>query len=75
MGPSCIELVYLAFWHIEIGATSKIDDVLIEQGGLPFVLPFAVHLELFCGTSRWDYSKMFLPFEFFLWDPSSMLKN
>ena len=29
---------------IEVGATSKIDDVLIEHGGQPNVLPLAVHL-------------------------------
>ena len=26
--------------------TSKIDDVLTEHGGLPYVLPLAVHLDL-----------------------------
>ena len=30
--------------HFDKGATSKIDDVLIEHGGLPHDLPLAVHL-------------------------------
>ena len=52
-------------WHFDNGASSKIDDVLSEDGGLLQVLPLAVHLnffltdnqvgpflfsELFCGT-------------------------
>ena len=31
-------------WHFENGASSKIDDVLTEDGGLLHVLPLAVHL-------------------------------
>ena len=31
------------------GATSKIDDVLSEHGGLLHVLPLAVHLNFFDG--------------------------
>ena len=34
-------------WHFVNGATSKIDDVLIEDGGLLHVLPLAVHLKNF----------------------------
>ena len=34
-------------WHLEIGASSKIDDVLAEDGGLLHVLPLAVHLNFF----------------------------
>ena len=34
-------------WHFENGASSKIDDVLTEDGGLLLVLPLAVHLKLF----------------------------
>ena len=30
--------------HFDKGATCKIDDVLIEHGGLPHDLPLAVHL-------------------------------
>ena len=31
-------------WHFDNGASSKIDDVLAEDGGLLHVLPLAVHL-------------------------------
>ena len=31
------------------GTTSKFDDVLLEHGGLPYVLPFAVQVEFFFG--------------------------
>ena len=34
-------------WHFEKGASSKIDDVLTEDGGLLHVLPLAVHLNFF----------------------------
>ena len=34
-------------WHFENGASSKIDDVLAEVGGLLHVLPLAVHLNFF----------------------------
>ena len=43
--PSCTELVYLGYWHFDNGATSKVDDVLLDHGGLPHVLPLAVQLE------------------------------
>ena len=33
-------------WHFDISASSKIDDVLTEDGGLLHFLPFAVHLKL-----------------------------
>ena len=36
--------VYPGCGHFDKGATSKIDDVLIEHGGLPHDLPLAVHL-------------------------------
>ena len=45
-------------------ATSKYDDVLLDHGGLPYVLPLAVHLKLVCWSSRGDHSKMFLLLEF-----------
>ena len=32
------------------GATRKFDDVLLEHGGLPYVLPLAVHLNFCCRT-------------------------
>ena len=34
-------------WHFENVASSKIDDVLVEDGGLLHVLPLAVHLQFF----------------------------
>ena len=46
-GPSCTELVFPGCCHFDNGAISKIDDVLIEHGGLPHVLPLAVHLGFF----------------------------
>ena len=53
----------LAFY---IDATSKIDDVLTERGGLLHALPLAVHLRFFCWTSRGDHSEPFLLFEIFV---------
>ena len=36
------------YWrHFDNGAIFKIDDVLTEHGGLPHVLPLAVHLRFF----------------------------
>ena len=32
-------------WTFENGASSKIDDVLAEDGGIPHVLPLTVHLK------------------------------
>ena len=37
-------------WHFEIGASSKIDDVFAEDGGLLHVFPLAVHLNFFLWT-------------------------
>ena len=34
-------------WHLDNDATSKIDDVFVEDGGLLHVLPLAVHLDFF----------------------------
>ena len=34
-------------WHFDDCASSKIDDVLTEDGGLLHVLPLAVHLKFF----------------------------
>ena len=31
-------------WHFDNGAKSRFDDVLLEHGRLPHVLPLAVHL-------------------------------
>ena len=63
-GPSCTELVYLGYWHFDNGATSKVDDVLLDHGGLPHVLPLAVQLEFFgqvWGTiPRCSYSLSFV---------------
>ena len=37
-GPSCTEFVYPGCWHFDNVATSKIDDVLTEHGGLLRIL-------------------------------------
>ena len=47
-GPSRTEFVSPEYWHFDNDATSKIDDVLTEHGGLLHVLPLAVHLRFFC---------------------------
>ena len=52
-----IEFVYPGCWHF-VGATSKIDDVLIDHGRLLYVLPLSVHLKF------GDRSNNFLLFEF-----------
>ena len=46
-GPSCTEFFDLLCWDFDSGAICKIDDVLIKHGGLPHVLPLAVHLIFF----------------------------
>ena len=38
-------------WHFYNGALSVIDNVLLEHGGLPHVLPLAGHLDFVCA--RW----------------------
>ena len=74
-GPSCIEFVYPECWHFDNDATSKIDDVLTEHGGLLHVLPLAVHPEFFLldklGGPLWT----FLPLWGLKWNPSFMLKS
>ena len=52
----------------------KIDDVSLEHGGLPHVLPLAVHLRFFCLTCRGDHSEPFLLYEFYCGTPPSCLK-
>ena len=39
----CTEFVYPECWHFDSGASSKIDDVLAEDGGLLHVLPLFEH--------------------------------
>ena len=64
-GPSRPEFVYPGCWHFDNSATSKFDDVLLEHGGIPHVLPLAVHLNFFflnksfyCHPqSPWYYSR------------------
>ena len=46
-GSSCTKFVYPECWHFDNDATSKIDDVLTEHGGLLHVLPLVVHLRYF----------------------------
>ena len=38
--------------HFDNDATSKIDDVLTENGGLLHVLPLAVHLIFLCVVAH-----------------------
>ena len=64
-GPSCTEFVYSECWHFDNDATSKIDDVLTEHGGLLLALPLAVHLRFFCWISRgWTTLSKFYSFGF-----------
>ena len=46
-GPSCTEFVYPECWHFDNDASSKINHVLTEHGGLLLDLPLAVHLRFF----------------------------
>ena len=46
-GPSCTELIYPGCWHFGNSATSKIDDVLTELGGLFHVLSLAIRVNFF----------------------------
>ena len=55
-------------------ATSKIDDVLTEHGGLLHVLPLAVHPEFFLLDKWGDHSEPFLLFEVYCGTPPSCLK-
>ena len=74
VGLSCIEFVYPGCWHFDNSAINKFNDVLLEHGGLPHVLPLGVHLNFFCWTSRGDHSKMFSLFGFCCGTPPSCLK-
>ena len=59
-------MVLPGFRNFDNGTTSKIDVVLTEHGGLPHVLPLAVHLGFFvCGqvegtVLRCSYSLSFV---------------
>ena len=56
LGPSCsTEFVY----EFDNGATSKIDDVLTDHGGLLHVLPLAVHLKFFGGQENETFPQGF----------------
>ena len=52
-------------WHFDDCASSKIDDVLSEDGGLLHVLHLAVHLKFYWQTRRVDHSETFLLSELF----------
>ena len=55
----------LSFLHFNSVATSVIDNVLLEHGGLPHVLPLAVHLDNFTLDGLIEHSaKNFLLFGF-----------
>ena len=55
-------------WTFENGASSKIDDVLTEDGGL-----LHVHLNFFLMDKQGGIFWTILTFLTFLWDPSFML--
>ena len=55
------------------GATRKIDYVLLEHGGLPHVLPLAVHLGFFCGQVEGTILRCSYSFSFIV-KPQSCLK-
>ena len=57
-----------------VGWVVMINDVFAKDGGLLQVLPLAVHLNLFCWTSRVDHSGPFLFSELFCGTPPSCLK-
>ena len=47
LSPSCTEFVFPECWHFDNEASSKINHVLTEHGGLLLDLPLAVHLRFF----------------------------
>ena len=74
-GPSCAEFVYPGCWHFDNSATSKIDDVLAEHGGILHVLPLNVRFTwIFLRTSRGDLSETFLLIMFVCGTPHSCSK-
>ena len=67
--------IHVSPWNFENGASSKIDDILVEDGGLLHVLPLAVQLQFFFGWTSWvDHSGPFLLSELFCETPPSCLK-
>ena len=61
-------------WHFDNGATWKIDDVLIEHGGLPHILPLAVPGIFFPGEAEGTILRHSYPLSFFGVPFSSCLK-
>ena len=53
VGPQDFHVIPL---HFENGASSKIDDVLAEDGGLFHVLPLAVHLSMIIVSAPVPFS-------------------
>ena len=51
----CTEFVFPECWRFDNGASSKIDDVLAEDGGLLQVLPFAVTVFVKASLSTLEY--------------------
>ena len=47
LGVVCSQDFRASPWNFDNRASSKIDDVLAEDGGLLIVLPLAVYLEFF----------------------------
>ena len=54
-GPSLAEFVYPRGWHFDNGGTSKIDDVLTENGGL-------LDVPLLTALSTWIFNTPALVF-------------
>ena len=49
-------LIFPGCWHFENGASSFIDNVPLNHGGLPYVVHLVVHLEFFVlGKSRGSF--------------------
>ena len=63
-GPSCTVFVYPGCLQFDNGATSKFDDVLLEHGGLPYVLPLAVYLHFLAGQVEVTILKLFYPLSY-----------
>ena len=67
-------LVYMGDLQFDKGTISKFNDVLLEHGGLPHVLPLAVHLKLLAGQVEGTILTHSLPLSFFCGIPPSCLK-
>ena len=60
------EFVYPGYWHIDNGATSKINNVVTEHGGILHVLPLAVYLKCFLTDKYGDHPETETPLPSFM---------